>query len=72
MDFKVGDKVRILKDCSGTRRGEIAILSLEEQNCLIAHTKNSTKLRGYGCMCEYNWELIRNNRITELRKRIIK
>ena len=49
--FKEGNYVKIKKDCSGTKAGEI--YRLVEDDGLWTKNKDGRKL----CDCQYNWEL---------------
>lgn len=71
IEFKVGDVVRTKKYCSGVDAGDIATIIFDEDK-LWAQTERCKLEDNHGCSCQDNWILVKNNRITELRKRIIK
>ena len=61
MEFKKGDKVRLIKhNCSGINVGDICIIEEYRDGHLYAMTKKS-KENGSGCICWNNFELISSN-----------
>ena len=58
--FKVGDRVKILEGCSGTRAGEVRNLyRSKEDGDLYAEGGESISS---GCSCEYKWEWVSSGR----------
>ena len=51
--FKLGDKVRVKKNCSGTIAGRIYTLKLNYAKRLVCGFGS-----GGGCSCQSNWELV--------------
>lgn len=63
MDFKVGDKVRIKRDCSGTHADEIYTLVYgtykgEHMDELWAWEGGKFEKNNGGCHCQDNWVLV--------------
>jgi len=56
MEFKVGDKVRVLSYCSSAQQGEIYTLGDDGDLFTILPDGNP------GCRCKSNWELVVNNK----------
>jgi hypothetical protein len=51
--FEVGDTIRIIDSCSGTRRGEYYTLSIRQGELWAGN------YGGAGCHCRDNWKLIK-------------
>lgn len=57
MNFKEGDKVKIIKECSGCIKGKYYILSEYEDGLIANKNTNGRIIDTYddGCTCEDNW-----------------
>lgn len=66
MTFKIGDKVKMRRDCSGMRAGDICELHNKHENGDIPENKlglaawndEVDQSVGWGCSCEDDWELV--------------
>jgi len=70
--FRVGDKVRIKRYCSGCKPGDICKLKYEIRPGDIRDTLFAVTKNGKGtCNCRGNWELISiSKEIAKLKKQI--
>jgi hypothetical protein len=70
-EFREGDKVKILNDCSGAKRGEIYTLKyllLNSGSKVLFATRlerMTTATRLCGCSCTHNWKLITKRVVKE-------
>ena len=56
--FKVGDRVRVKRDCSGAIKGEIYTLTMGSRN----GNGMDALWAGGRCNCQYNWILVEGKR----------
>ena len=68
MRFKIGDKVKILQDCSGCFAGHIYILERKNEGGSLRAGDGIIN----GCSCRNNWLLIKDIDVRKLNKDIIK
>jgi len=67
-EFKEGDKIRILSDCSGAKEGQIYTLRyLLVKESKILYASNQRRMtevtHDCGCSCLNNWKLIEKNKV---------
>ena len=67
MHFKVGDKIKILEDCSGSKKGHIYTLIASSFGNLRAKHSNTN----YGCSCPDNWILVNDIDVRKLNYEIL-
>jgi hypothetical protein len=61
MKFKVGDRIRATKSCSGSKAGNVYVAEYFED----VSSLSNLRLAGTDCNCEDGWELAENNTPSE-------